>query len=300
MAPTYEKNSQKVERQQDMVFQAEDRARTKRQQAEIAIQMALQGKWEESIYLNQGIVDSFPTDVDAYNRLGKAYTELGRYADARDSYEKALKSDPLNSIAQKNLTRLSTLGEAAPPRTASQKLSPQMFIEETGKTGITTLTKADMDVAARMTAGDQVQLARADNKLVVRTLDNDYIGEIEPRLGQRLVKLMDAGNEYVAAISAMEEDTLKVFVRETFQHASQTGKLSFPPTVTESFRPYSKSSLLRHDSDDEGLFEDGDDAEDWAPGADDSDDDENEVGSGIEIGNRASVPEIDLDDENEE
>ena len=49
----------------------------------------------------------------------------------------------MNSIAQKNLDRLATLGEAAPPRTASQKLSPQMFIEETGKTGVTTLVRAN-------------------------------------------------------------------------------------------------------------------------------------------------------------
>lgn len=284
-----------------MVFQAEDRARTKRQQAEIAIQMALQGKWEEAIQLNQQIIDSFPTDVDSFNRLGKAYTELGRYADARGSYEKALKADPLNSIAQKNLTRLSTLGEAAPPRVASQKLSPQMFIEETGKTGITMLAKSDMEVAARMTAGDQVNLGRAGSTLVVKTLDGDYIGELEPRLGQRLVKLMDAGNEYVAAISALEDHSVKVFIRETFQHASQTGKLSFPPTVTESFRPYSKTSLLRHDADEEGFFEEGDETEDWAPGADADDDDDTETTSGnFEIGNRAAVPDIDLDDENEE
>ena len=283
-----------------MVFQAEDRARTKRQQAEIAIQMALQGKWEEAIQLNQGIIDSFPTDVDSYNRLGKAYTELGRYGDARDAYEKALKADPLNSIAQKNLTRLSTLGEAAPPRVASQKLSPQMFIEETGKTGITTLAKSDMDVAARMTAGDQVKLEKSGSTLVVKTLDGDPIGELEPRLGQRLVKLTDAGNEYVAAISALEDNGVKVFIRETFQHASQTGKLSFPPTVTETFRPYAKTSLIRHDSDDEGLFEEGDDTEDWAPGADDSDDDDDSSSGNFEMSNRAAVPAIDLDDENED
>jgi Tetratricopeptide repeat len=282
-----------------MVFQAEDRARTKRQQAEVAIQMALQGQWDDAVQLNQQIIGAFPTDVDAYNRLGKALTELGRYGDAREAYEQALNIDAMNSIARKNLTRLASLGEAAPPRPAAQKLSPQMFIEETGKTGITTLAKADMDVALRMTAGDQVQLARQDGTLVVQALDGEYVGEIEPRLGQRLVKLMDGGNKYVAAISALDDGSVKLFIRETFQHASQTGKLSFPPTVTETFRPYVKERLLRNDGDDDGLFDEGDEAEDWTGPVDDSDD-ETVDSPGFELGGRGSVPNIDLDDEIEE
>ena len=251
-----------------MVFQAEDRARAKKQQAEVAIQMALQGRWAEAIQLNKGIIESFPSDVDAYNRLGKALTELGRYADAREAYMRGLEADPLNTIARKNLTRLATLGEAAPPRAANQKLSPQMFIEEMGKTGITTLTRINMGVAARMTAGDQVLLHRQNGSLLIHSLVGEYLGEVEPKLGQRLIKLMDAGNEYVAAISGLDEHQVRVFIRETFQHASQTGKLSFPPTVTESFRPYVKERLLRHDADDETYFEDGEDLEDWAPGHD--------------------------------
>ncbi len=250
-----------------MVFQTEDRARAKRQQAETAIQMALQGRWAEAAQLNRDILASFPTDVDAYNRLGKAMTELGRYADAREAYMKGLEIDPLNSIARKNLTRLATLGEQAPPRAASQKLSPQMFIEEMGKTGITVLNRPNMEVAARMTAGDQVKLDRQNGSLVVQALDGEYVGEVEPKLGQRLAKLMDGGNEYIAAISGLDENGVRVFIRETFQDGSQTGKLSFPPTVTESFRPYVKERLVRQDADDEGYLEEGDETEDWGGGA---------------------------------
>lgn len=246
-----------------MVFQAEDRARTKKQQAEVAIQMALQGRWEEAVQINRAIVQSFPTDVDAYNRLGKALTELGRYAEAREAYNQALANDPLNSIARKNLSRLATLGEEAPPRVASQKLSPQMFIEEMGKTGVTTLLRPNMPVAARMTAGDQVSLRRTNSHLAIQTLTGEQVGEVEPKLGQRLLKLMDGGNEYVAAIQALDDAQVKVFIRETFQHASQTGKLSFPPTVTEQFRPYTKGRLVRSDRDDEVFFEEVEDGEDW-------------------------------------
>src|SRR3990172_4570219 len=66
-----------------MVFQAEDRAKVKRQQADLAIQLALRGRWLEAVQLNRSIIESFPTDVDAFNRLGKALTELGKYADGR-------------------------------------------------------------------------------------------------------------------------------------------------------------------------------------------------------------------------
>jgi tetratricopeptide (TPR) repeat protein len=250
-----------------MVFQAEDRAKAKKQYADQAIQLALQGRWTEAAQLNREIVETFPNDVDAFNRLGKAMTELGRYADAKEAYEKGIKIDPLNAIARKNLTRLASLGEEeAAPRPASQKLSPQMFIEETGKTGITVLVRPNMDIAARMTAGDQVNLARQNGSLVIQSIGGEYVGEIEPRLGQRLIKLMDGGNEYIAAISALDESAVRLFIRETFQHSSQTGKLSFPPTVTETFRPYVKGRLLHRDDDDELYSDDSDERDDWAPG----------------------------------
>jgi len=245
-----------------MVYQAEDRAKVRRQQAEAAIQLALQGRWDEAANLNKSIIGVFPTDVDAYNRLGKAMTELGRYGEAREAYQKGLEIDPLNSIARKNLSRLATLGEAGAPRQATQKLSPQMFIEEMGKTGLTTLLKPNMQIAARMTAGDQVDLCRDNGALVVKTTANEFIGEVEPRLGQRLIKLMEAGNEYVAAISGLNETDVKVFIRETFQHPSQLGKLSFPPTVTETFRPYLKERLIRQDALEESYYE-SDEGEDW-------------------------------------
>ena len=105
-----------------MVFQAEDRTRSKRHHADVAIQMALQGQWEQAVDLNRSILESFPADVDACNRLGKALTELGRFADARDSYMKAIESDPLNLIARKNLSRLATLGKTAPKKKSKKAI----------------------------------------------------------------------------------------------------------------------------------------------------------------------------------
>ena len=250
-----------------MVFQAEDRAKTKKQRTEAAIQLALDGRWDEAADLNRAIIDLFPTDVDAYNRLGKAMTELGRYEEAREAYQKALDIDPLRPIARKNLSRLATLGKRAAPRPAAQKMSPQMFIEETGKTGLTTLLKPDMVVAARMTAGDQVDLVRDNGTLVVKSVQGELIGELEPRLGQRLAKLIDAGNQYVAAISGLGDDDVKMFIRETFQHPSQAGRLSFPPVVSEGFRPYVKERLVRSDSQEESYYE-SDESEDWRPSRD--------------------------------
>lgn len=242
-----------------MVHQAEDRAKVRRQRGQAAIQLALQGRWEDAANLNKSLIDAFPTDVDSYNRLGRAMTELGRYGDARGAYQKALEIDPLNSIASKNLSRLSTLGKKSGRRQATQKLSPQMFIEEMGKTGVTTLLRSNMGVAARMSAGDQVSLERDNGSLVVKTTEDEFIGEVEPRLGQRLSKFIEAGNQYVVAIGGIGESDVKVFIRETFQHPSQEGKRSFPPMATQSVRPYLKDRLIRTDT--EGAYYESDEGE---------------------------------------
>jgi len=248
-----------------MVFAADDRTRLRRQRAEQAIQLAMQGQWEEAANVNRVIINVFPNDVDAYNRLGKAMTELGRFADAREAYGKALGLDPHNSIAQKNLARLSSLGDAAAPRAdAGTKLSPQLFISETGKTGVTALVRPAADVAARLTAGDEVFLRRQNSSLMVENAQGEYLGEVEPKLSMRLIKLIDGGNRYAAAIATLARDNVRIIIKETYQDPSQAGKLSFPATAGESFRPYIKEGLVRTDADDEEeSFEEGEDTEDW-------------------------------------
>jgi len=93
----------------------EERNRFKRQRTEQAIQLAMAGRWEEAVAVNRAILELFPTDVDTYNRLGKALTELGHYREAREAYQKGLEIDPSNMIAKKNLARLATLREAEAP-----------------------------------------------------------------------------------------------------------------------------------------------------------------------------------------
>src|SRR5579884_1868900 len=140
---------------------SEERLRQKRTKSEQAISLAMKNRWEEAAQLNREILDMFPTEVDAFNRLCKALTELGRYAEARDAYAQAVKLDPLNGIASKNLQRLGKLaadGSAAP---APSPVDPRLFIEESGKTTVSQLTDVrHTEAAAKLSAGDQLQLER--------------------------------------------------------------------------------------------------------------------------------------------
>ncbi len=142
-----------------MTYQEEGLARLKRQRSKQAIDLAMQGQWREAVAANKVIIESFPRDVDAYNRLGRAYMELGEYSQAREAYNRATELDPFNAIAKKNLQRLSYLGEAVVSSEGSEgesrKVEPQQFIEEIGKAGVVNLYHlAPREIMARMVAGD--------------------------------------------------------------------------------------------------------------------------------------------------
>ena len=96
-----------------MSYQEDKQGKLRRQTSKQAIALAMEGRWQESVDINKGIIESFPNDADAHNRLGKAYMELGDYAKAKEAYEKALKLDQYNTIAKKNLQRLTHLEDEA-------------------------------------------------------------------------------------------------------------------------------------------------------------------------------------------
>jgi len=84
----------------------EDGDQGKRILRQRAINLAKGNRWHEAIALNVRILSETPAEADDYNRLGKAYLELGEFAKAKESYKKTLELDPGNTIARKNLRRL--------------------------------------------------------------------------------------------------------------------------------------------------------------------------------------------------
>jgi tetratricopeptide (TPR) repeat protein len=230
-----------------MVYPEEPQGRLRQQQTRQAIALAMQGQWQEAVVVNNQIIAEFPRDVDAHNRLGKAYMALGEYTRAREAYARALELDPANVIADKNLRRLAHLKDAVvrTPR-ESRHAGPQHFIEEIGKAGVVGLSHlAPPEVLARMVAGDAVFLRVDEPVLVVESGHGEYLGQVGPKNAQRLIRLMAGGNHYSAAVVNVAEDRLTIIIREEYQHPSQAGQLSFPSRGLEKLQPYVSEKALR-------------------------------------------------------
>src|SRR4030043_174324 len=241
----------------------EDKARLRRKASQEAIALAMQSRWQEAITVNQSIIELFPTDIDAYNRLGRAYTELGEFAKAKDAYSRTIKLEPYNSIAKRNLQRLSLLrATKVSVKEERREASPDLFIGEMGKAGVINLKDlAPKEVLAKMAAGNQVYLKVRGRQLVVENEQAEYLGLVEPPHGFRLARLIEGGNKYAVAIVNIDNNNARVIIRETFQHPSQVGRLSFPVKAVEGFHPHVKDTLLRHDAVEEEALEEGEYAE---------------------------------------
>ena len=79
-----------------------------------------------------------------------------------------------------------------------------------------------------MAPGDAVELQPSGDGLAVESLEGQYLGEIEPKLGQRLAKLIQGGNRYAVAVTSVQEQILVIMIKETYQHRSQHDTISFP------------------------------------------------------------------------
>jgi len=232
-----------------MSYHDAERTKLRRQSSKDAITLAMQGRWREAVALNKELLENFPNDVDAYNRLGRAHMELGEYNLAREAYQKTTEIDPYNSIAQKNLNRLSHLNEAAVNLEGNfDTVEPQQFIEEVGKAGVVDLSHlAPPGILAKTVAGDKVNLKIDGDGLVVENSFGEYIGTVEPGQGQRLIRLINGGNRYAATIISSILDAVTVMIREVYQDPSQADRFSFPPKGSRSIRPLVDDRVIRRE-----------------------------------------------------
>src|SRR6202140_2176033 len=125
-----------------------------------AVQLAISGKWDEAAKLNKFIIESFGTDEETQNRLGKALSELGKLKDAKAAYEVALKLNPMNSIAKKNAARINALlHQKEGLKVGGTRVDLNLFVEEMGKTVITTVdSPPSVDICSGTAAGEAAGL----------------------------------------------------------------------------------------------------------------------------------------------
>ncbi len=232
-----------------MAYREEDKTKLKRQSSKRAIALTMQGRWREAVTANKRLLESFPNDVDIHNRLGRAHVELGEYSLAKAAYERAFELDSYNTIAEKNLSRLSHLGETAVSAVGDfHKVEPQQFIEEVGKAGVVNLLQLGLpEILAKAVAGDRLNLKMDGCNLIVENSLGEYLGQVDPKHGQRLIKLMERGNKYTATIISSTVEAVTVIIREVYQDPSQAGKLSFPPKGTESVRSHVGDRIIRRE-----------------------------------------------------
>lgn len=248
----------------------DDKTRLRNRLIEQAVSEAAHNQWDIAAELNQKALE-LGEDAETYNRLGKAYNESNRYHEAMEAYQNTLRIAPSNVIARRNIARLEPMMSADADALSSGRsrelVDLRLFISETGKTGITSLTNTDASVGARLSSGERVEIRQEGRLLNVYTGDGVLIGRVEPKLAQRVSELMAGGNKYAAAVAHVNGGQIRIVIRETVQHPSLRKKISFPGKLSGdmgSFRPYVRDYTLRYDfeSDDEDVDDDTDEDED--------------------------------------
>ena len=233
-----------------------------------AVALAMKGEWERAAEVNRAILELFANDVEAMNRLTKALMELGSYDEAHSVVNRVCQVAPNNNIARKNRARIDQM-RAKPAATTRHARgaagAPQLFIGESGKTATTTLLHTSRNLSpAAVSPGDPVDLVIEHHAINVYSEDGQFLGQVDPRLGHRLSRLIEGGNTYAAAIIGAHDDGIIVMIHETSRHRSLQNVTSFPTRVAQLSRQSRPSReddlvdrLIADDEDEEQIVDEG-------------------------------------------
>ncbi len=217
-----------------------------------SIDAALSFNWDKALTLNLELSKKYSNDPEILNRLARSYLELGKVSKAKENYNKVLKIDPYNSIADKNIKKLANIKKKDIKNGQSEtneSIDLDIFLEEQGKTKVVNLVDIAMpNVLASLRIGDKVKLDPQRNDVVVHTSENKRLGKIELDWSVKIAKAIRAGSKFVAFIKSVHlgsrstEPVLVVFVKET-ERSPKISQSIFPKS-SNHFTSYRREEAL--------------------------------------------------------
>ena len=244
-----------------------------------AIRLAVEGNWKAAAATNESILKDFSQDVDAANRLGKAYSELNRARKAIKAYELALEIDKFNQIARRNLERLqntpatSGKGKKLKAKNTTTKAKKSNTKKSVSSSGLVSSSKAadfslqhiDVDATQDLKPGDNANVIPDNRGVIITSEDGVRLGSIEPRAGLRLRRFIEGGNEYSVTIrSVSNTGNVIVFISETYRAPTLINQSSFLASTdsrNKAPRAYTRRSAVIDDNEPD-FYEETDDQDD--------------------------------------
>ncbi len=225
-----------------------------------AIDAALNSMWDEALKINKQIIKVDPQNIDALNRQARAYMELGKSNLAKKYYSEALKFDPYNPIAIKNLKIIKSfkhnLANHIPTINGYSRLSPSLFLQEPGKTKIVSLLKvAEPQKLSQAFCGMRVEMIVKNRGITIVDLNGNYMGVLPDDTSHLMLRLLKGGNKYDIFIKSIKVNALSVLIKETYRSKRFKNQQSFLDNSDSIVNSEIITNLDQSDDDEEESLE---------------------------------------------
>jgi len=200
---------------------------------ELAINLALNCKWDEAIKINKQILKTDDTDIDAMNRLSRAYYESGDIKKAKKITNDVLKIESSNNIAKNALIKYNK--SSTNSKSQDNIVNVSDFLEESGKTKqVNLLNIGRTKEVFCLDCGDEVLLSSHAHKVSITTLAGVYVGKLPDDLSAKIRGLVKAGYQFKVLIKSVNNNIVKIFIREIKRGKGMEKNQSFPRENSEA------------------------------------------------------------------
>lgn len=216
-----------------------------------AIDAAINSQWGTAVELNKQILKIEESNVDSCLRLGFAYMQLKKNAEAKKFYNKVLRIQPRNQVALENLERLKIMGlrDSVSHIGVDAHLDPNLFLEVPGRTkSVSLVNLGQKKMLASLTVGQEVELKGKKRRVEVRTVKGEYIGSLPDDLSKRLISFLKAKSAYRSFVQEATLARILIFIQEIKKGSRVANYISFPANIQTNLEQLDQQ--LQKDVDD--------------------------------------------------